>query len=96
MLKYAGTNNVKRESLPGVTGVGGTRTLRFEVIGPGEGNLELFLSRMDADQLETAVAAGKNVNQYIEKVIHIQAKEWAIDNLLTGGLDRFKEVELQE
>ena len=49
VLKYAGTNYVKCEALPGVTGVGGTRTIRFEVIGSGEGNLELFLSRMDAD-----------------------------------------------
>ena len=73
VIRYAGTHYTKEESLPGVTGVGGTRTIRFEVIGTGSGNLELFYSRLYAEQIEQAYHEGRDVSQYIDKIIPISA-----------------------
>jgi predicted secreted protein len=89
VLRYAGTHYTKDESHPGVTGVGGTRTIRFEVIGTGCGNLELFYSRLYAEQIEKAYHEGRDMSHFIDKIIPVSAEEYEIDMLLTGGLDRF-------
>jgi len=70
-----------------MTGMGGYRTLVFRVIGKGEGNLKLFLTRFDPDQIEDALYDPENlelIESEIAKVIKVKALEYEVDGFLFG------------
>ena len=69
---------------PGITGMGGYRTLTFDVIGQGEGDLKLFHTRFDPETIEEALEEGlqEDVESEISKVIPVVAKTYQMDSLL--------------
>lgn len=56
--------------------MGGYRTLTFMVIGAGKGDLKLFYTRFDPDQIEEAMEDPNNteaIENEISKIIKVKA-----------------------
>jgi predicted secreted protein len=49
VLSLIGSDYLRVKTPPGMTGMGGYRTLTFDVIGQGSGDLKLIYSRLDYD-----------------------------------------------
>ena len=56
----AGTSFTQDENRRGAVGVGGVRTLTFNVTGPGEGDLEFVNAR--PWELQPMIEAGKDIS----------------------------------
>ena len=74
-MRLASSEYKRLYALPGMTGRGGYRTLTFEVIGPGQGDLILFYTRLAPTSIEKAVEEGRQeeVEADISKVIPVVA-----------------------
>ena len=73
VIKLKGSTFKQDENRRGAVGVGGIRTLEFEFIGIGEGDLKLFHER--SWDLEAYLAQGDDLNNYVQKIIRVAGEE---------------------
>ena len=72
ILRQKGSTFKADENRRGAVGIGGIRSVEFEILAPGEGDLYITLAR--PWELEKSLAEGHNLkDRYMSKVIRVRA-----------------------